>query len=698
MRTRKLGSLTTVLAIASVAGLAMTAPVSAGNVFLTGHDPDFHAAGDAGAANLLTTGLQFVTGGTTFTNTEKFLFVTARPADIGGVPAGHLDPVVAGLNAIGLTEGVEFDVANAAALPGVNFSNYTAIAVASSFGGLLTRAELDALILRKDDIKDFVNAGGGLFASSACDSSFGLCGANLLDPPAGDTYGYVPVNVSGVTATGPFTVTAYGLATFGLVLDDVDEPTHASFADASGLNIVDTDAVGNPTTLAGNVFITDNGFVPIFKEITSGPLYDTGDTEFVEVVDGIANGSFEVDVCTAPFDTENGPGGLTGWTIGLAGIDHICGLWDADDGTRSLDMSALNEGSVTQTLTGLTNGAIYQVTFGLAGNPGGPAVKDLRVSVDTGSPSADYTFNSSTDCGGACSLGNMGWTPKTYAFTANDVDADLTFASLTAGSGGPALDNVKLFEEVPILAIALAVEAPAMSSIHYDFKITANTEGLIDPVVYDTVPAEWTVTEIDEVLITGPDNNGNNDDNVALDFANTGVGCGGFIDGLGDGGDVTVSRGGNSKKNNCSSDTDIVWVMEPDEFDMIRVDLQSRGPKKNGKYKPTFCGALYLNYGAELMDGSTLVATSNRLVVASVFDLSNSSFPADGPPEPGDGVDPTGAGDEDQDGASDIDEVRNLGTDPCNGDTDDDGVLDGADLCPLQGVFGDVDDDGCPLV
>ena len=77
----------------------MASPVLAGKIFLTGHDPDFHArAPNVGAQNLLQIGLDFATNGTTNSVTEKFLFVTARPADLGGIPIGHRDPVVDGLN------------------------------------------------------------------------------------------------------------------------------------------------------------------------------------------------------------------------------------------------------------------------------------------------------------------------------------------------------------------------------------------------------------------------------------------------------------------------------------------------------------------------------------------------------------------------------------------------------------------------
>jgi hypothetical protein len=128
---------------------------------LTGHDPDFHSKIPRRRESART-GPNFVTGGT---------FDDARIATPGGHRIGE-----AGLGTLGLTLGTNYDRVNGAEFASVDLSNYTAIAVASAFGGLLTRAELDALIARSDDIADYVNAGGGLLALAECFP----CGANLL--------------------------------------------------------------------------------------------------------------------------------------------------------------------------------------------------------------------------------------------------------------------------------------------------------------------------------------------------------------------------------------------------------------------------------------------------------------------------------------------------------------------------------------
>lgn len=243
------------LAIALMAFLGTATIVNAGPVFLTGHDPDFHSQPGAGAGgNLLSVGLQFATGGQAFNSTNKFLWVESNPTS---VPGGHLRGIN-GLTTIGLVSGTHFDAVDAVGLASVTFSNYEAIAIASSFGGLLSRAELDGLIARSADIAAFINAGGGLFASAECFP----CGADLLGgSTAPSLFGYLPVSVTSIGASPPFTVSAFG-AGLGLNNGDVNDPTHNSFGLVGGLNVVDSDAAGNATTLAGVVTVGGGGFTP----------------------------------------------------------------------------------------------------------------------------------------------------------------------------------------------------------------------------------------------------------------------------------------------------------------------------------------------------------------------------------------------------------------------------------------------------
>lgn len=239
--------------VAIMVNIAFSAPAIAGPIFLTGHDPDFHAQSGA-ATNLMRTGLSFATTGTFDDGAStKFLWVESRPTS---VPGGHLIGEDS-LEVLGLTLGTNYDRANGSEFASINLSNYTAIVIASSFGGLLSRAELDALITRKTDIATFINTGGGLFASSECDD----CGVDLLGSSP-DLFGYLPVSVTSIGANPPFTVTAFG-SSLGLTNADVNDPTHNSFGLVGGLNIVDTDSAGKATTLAGNVKVGGGGFEPV---------------------------------------------------------------------------------------------------------------------------------------------------------------------------------------------------------------------------------------------------------------------------------------------------------------------------------------------------------------------------------------------------------------------------------------------------
>jgi hypothetical protein len=235
------------------AAFVIASPSYAGAVYLTGHDPDYHAQGQVSGQHQLTTALNFVTGGTYNAGTEKFLWVESHLAPTGGHRRGS-----DGLTSIGVGA-VNYDLANAAEFLAADLSGYSAIVVASSFGGMLTSAEIDALVARKNDIKTFVNSGGGLAAFAECGPGFPDCDASNVNA-ASQLFGFVPVGAVSVGTAPPYTLTPFGLG-LGLVESDVDDCcTHNSFGGAAGLNIVDFDTSGHPTTLAGVVRIGGGGF------------------------------------------------------------------------------------------------------------------------------------------------------------------------------------------------------------------------------------------------------------------------------------------------------------------------------------------------------------------------------------------------------------------------------------------------------
>jgi hypothetical protein len=245
---------------------ALTAGLStafAGSIFLTGHDPDFHAllgGNSAGAQAINTTAIGFVTDAAfnTFTagGVTKFLMVESNIP----VPGGH----VVGTNGIvasGYVSGTDFEQHNASTLNAeLNLlgTKYNAIVIASDFGGILTQAELDILNARSADIISFLNAGGGLYAMAESNNGAGLT-------PAGGHFGFLPFVVTSTPADQSevgITVTPFG-AGLGLTNGDVNGNfAHNIFDSASGMDIVDLDSQGRILSLATRKLVTDEGVVP----------------------------------------------------------------------------------------------------------------------------------------------------------------------------------------------------------------------------------------------------------------------------------------------------------------------------------------------------------------------------------------------------------------------------------------------------
>jgi hypothetical protein len=255
---------------AAAAGLALAAALialpatgHAGSVFLTGHDPDFHAllgANALGAQHINQDAISYImdpsfnpykSGGV-----NKFLFVESSISP----PAGHVDGL-GGLVASGYVNGVDFERHDAASLNSeLNLlgTKYAGVVVASDFGGILTQAELNILDARSADLITFLNNGGGLYAMAEADGGAGLT-------PGGGHFGFLPFivteNALDQAETG-FTVTAYG-AGLGLTANDINgNASHNVFTGTGGMNVVDNDAAGNILSLASRNKVTVGGVVP----------------------------------------------------------------------------------------------------------------------------------------------------------------------------------------------------------------------------------------------------------------------------------------------------------------------------------------------------------------------------------------------------------------------------------------------------
>lgn len=159
----------------------------------------------------------------------------------------------------------------------------------------------------------------------------------------------------------------------------------------------------------------------------------------------LANGSFETGTDPGMIGEIFLPAGspaIPSWVIG-APVYYVGGFWPASQGVRSVN---LYTGAISQNFTP-TPGAMYQVSFDVAGDPTlGPATKYGQI-LTTGPNSAFFQFKDFSFYTGGASLTNMGWYTLQFNFWGNLIsgpnNSNLAFYSTTS-PGGPALDNVVL--------------------------------------------------------------------------------------------------------------------------------------------------------------------------------------------------------------------------------------------------------------
>ncbi len=231
------------------------ANAQAGSIVLTGHDPDFHSAyGEPDEIYFNQNALSFVMDplyNSFVATATKFLFVESSIS----VPGGHVDGL-SGMANSGYVQGVDFDKADASTLAAALSqlgTTYSALVVASDFGGILTQAELNILNANSSNIINFLNAGGGLYAMSESNTGAGLT-------PGGGQFGYLPFTTTSVAIgyCGQTSVTAYG-SSEGFQNMHVCAD-HNYFTGTFGLNVVDfIPGTNEIITLAGRGHTTVTG-------------------------------------------------------------------------------------------------------------------------------------------------------------------------------------------------------------------------------------------------------------------------------------------------------------------------------------------------------------------------------------------------------------------------------------------------------
>lgn len=212
--------------------------LTAGKLWVTGHDPDYHCTFEALQCHYLQVAVNFVTNGST---------LPVLALDHGTEVATAINSAFGGSGPSVTTVDPRSGFAG---LPLVSSSGtplYSAIVVASDItcGGCDNNDDIgitpdtDAINARTTDIAQFFNAGGGILA---------LAGANNLNV----FYNFLPLPVTATTTNSPYTFTSVGL-TLGLVegQDDNCCATHNSFnlPSTPGLQVAETDNAGNAETI-----------------------------------------------------------------------------------------------------------------------------------------------------------------------------------------------------------------------------------------------------------------------------------------------------------------------------------------------------------------------------------------------------------------------------------------------------------------
>ncbi|MEA2173406.1 MAG: hypothetical protein QOD00_998 [Blastocatellia bacterium] len=234
----------------------MASTTSPGGIFVTGHDPDYHAHSPVGNFTGSRHMIQRAVAYVTFNKPNpKLLLVT----DLRNPAGDQIDSRLGMIDA-----GFTCDVAVAPTSPRsdatspstldlttVAFGNYDAVVVASDYGGWLRQDELNILNARSRELIDYVNNGGGLVAFD--ESGNRSSGPGVYTGTTANRFSFLPflITVQSLNQDeSGFTLTPEGTA-MGLTTADINGNfSHSVFTATGGMDVIDKDPQGQFASLA----------------------------------------------------------------------------------------------------------------------------------------------------------------------------------------------------------------------------------------------------------------------------------------------------------------------------------------------------------------------------------------------------------------------------------------------------------------
>ncbi len=155
----------------------------------------------------------------------------------------------------------------------------------------------------------------------------------------------------------------------------------------------------------------------------------------------ITNGSFEDDSATfSSYTTLSATStAIPGWEVTAGSVDWISDYWQASDGSKSLDLAGVDNGTIVGINFATITDTTYLVQFDMAGNPDMSYDKAL-VGATVDGTTFDFTFDQAGN-----TKADMGWETMSFTFVAFSELTQLTFGNVSDNVGeswGAALDNV----------------------------------------------------------------------------------------------------------------------------------------------------------------------------------------------------------------------------------------------------------------